>query len=136
MLKTRGPVQTLRYDRATMNAWAARAPEPLPKPFGVEDCNLHLLWLRRRVRRLERQAAHGDEEGDEEEEEETRRSAGRAPLDLGHRVYPYCGYRVQSVHRSVPCLTMHARVVLGVNVDPYIPDDDILGPGAYDTAKY
>lgn len=115
-------------------SWAAQASTPVSEAYSVEDCNQHLLWLRRRVRQMERRAAHADEESDDDDDLPVR-SAGRAPLDLGHRVYPCCGFRVQSITRSAPCLTMLPRIVLGRNVDPYAPDDG-PGPGAYDTAQY
>lgn len=57
------------------------------------------------------------------------------PRTLVKRVPPGIrpvGYRVR--HRSVPAISMAAKVVLSRNIDPLLPDDN-PGPGAYNTNR-
>eukprot|EP00967_Tisochrysis_lutea_P149578 scaffold287813_cov36-Tisochrysis_lutea.AAC.1 len=102
-------------------------------PFTVEDCDVHLIWLRRRLRRLSRQQSAESES--QEEEDSFGRSAGRNPLAFGHRVYPRFGYRCLSINTSSRVVSMRPRVVVGPSVDPFTPDD-FPGPGSYDLGKY
>jgi hypothetical protein len=105
--------------------------------FTARDCDAHLIWLRRRLRRLAREQLRESEDDDDDDDDDDvmRRTAGRQPLALGHRVYPQYGFRILSIHRSSPAVSMLPRVVMGPNVDPFTPDN-FPGVGSYDLGKY
>lgn len=105
------------------------------KQFTAQDCDAHLIWLRRRLRRLAREQTRDSDDDVDDNDNAMRRTAGRQPLALGRRVYPQYGFRILSINASSPAVSMLPRIVMGPSVDPFKPDD-FPGVGSYDLGKY
>lgn len=69
-----------------------------------------------------------------------RLGSGTRPRNLPAPGSHAVGYRAiatrTGAHRSTPAFSFRPKIVLSSRVDPLMPDDDIPGPGTYDTGKY